>query len=161
MRPGDDPQDPAHELRVTDKRRFTASGDIREESEGAESPSTAEASPAPAQAAVPPPSRASEPPAEAPGPTGRQEAVYDLGIESVFLIFHQSALIALGATHPGGTPGRVDLAEARQAITFLKVLEEKTRGNLTPDEAAMLQDLLSEAQMAYVQVARSMTGGGA
>ena len=173
MRPGDDPQDPAHELRVTDKRRFTATGEMREESEGAES----DASPATEPAATPAPVAATSlpgpapapagagagtaPEAEAPARSGRQDAVYDLGIESVFLIFHQSALIALGATVPGGTPGRIDLAEARQAITFLKVLEEKTRGNLTSDEAAMLQDLLSEAQMAYVQVARSMTGGGA
>jgi len=173
MRPGDDPQeDAAQELRVTDRRRFTSTGDMRDESDGADvapSPEPAEipAPPAPSAPAAPSPVTvpspvvlAAEAPAAAPRPSG-DGAVYDLGIESVFIVFHQSALIALGATHPDGPPGRVDLAEARQAITFLKVLEDKTRGNLSPDEAAMLQDLLSEAQMAYVQVARSMGGGGA
>ena len=169
MRPGDDPQeDAAHELRVTDRRRFTSTGDMRDESEGAEPASQPEP---PAEIPAPPPPSspaatgrvevlAADAPAAAPRASG-EGAVYDLGIESVFIVFHQSALIALGATHPDGPPGRVDLAEARQAITFLKVLEDKTRGNLSPDEAAMLQDLLSEAQMAYVQVARSMDGGGA
>src|SRR5690349_13034854 len=106
MRPGDDPQDPAHELRVTDKRRFTATGDIREESDA--EPQAATPEPEPARAPAPPPSPATEAP-EPAAPSGRSESAYDLGIESVFLIFHQSALIALGATHPGGTPGRVDL----------------------------------------------------
>lgn len=161
MRPGDDPQDAAHELRVTDRRRFTSSGDFREDSGDQRAES---GDPRPESAAPPEPRPASEPPGPAGGGEGARAAshgVHDLGIESVFLIFHQSALIALGATHPGGPPGHVDLAEARQAITFLKVLEQKTRGNLTEDEAAMLRDLLSEAQMAYVQVARSLAGGPA
>jgi hypothetical protein len=160
MCPGDDPQDPANELRVTDKRRFTSTGEMREESEAAETPQPAEPPRviAPADAPATAAREAAAPPEQA----GRAGAVYEFGIESVFVIFYQSALIALGATHQdGGPPGRVDLPEARQAISFLKILEEKTRGNLTADEAAMLRDLLSEAQMAYVQVARSMAGGGA
>ena len=60
-----------------------------------------------------------------------------------------------------GDKGEVNLAAAQQMIDILSLLEEKTRGNLTEEEAAMLQDLLSEAQMAFVKVARSMTGGGA
>ena len=158
MCPGDDPQDPSNELRVTDKRRFTSTGDMREESEAAETPAASE----PPRVIAPADAPAAREPASPPEQGGRGGAVYDFGIESVFVIFYQSALIALGATQQdGGPPGRVDLPEARQAIAFLKVLEEKTRGNLTADEAAMLRDLLSEAQMAYVQVARSMAGGGA
>ena len=157
MPPGDDPQD-ANELRVTDRRRFTSTGEIRDESEPAPepAPTAAPIASAPPSSPAPAPSPGN---ADADAPRARHDAVYDFGIESVFLIFHQSALIALGATHPGGPPGHVDLAEARQAIGFLKVLEDKTRGNLSEDEAAMLQDLLSEAQMAYVQVARSVGGG--
>lgn len=169
MRPGDDPQDAAKELRVTDRRRFTADGDIRDgEAEAPEPAAPAAPAPSPAPSPAPPtatsastdPPTASARPRDGQAPPG-QEAVFDFGIEAVFYVFYQSALIALGATQPGGPPARVDLAEARQAITFMKVLEQKTRGNLTPEEAATLRELLDEAQMAFVQVARSMPGGPA
>jgi hypothetical protein len=49
---------------------------------------------------------------------------------------------------------RRDLVQARHTIDILMMLREKTRGNLTPDEEALLQDLLPQLQMAYVQATR-------
>jgi hypothetical protein len=85
----------------------------------------------------------------------------DLGIEAVFFVFYQSALIALGAPEAGGDARMPDLAEARQAIEFLRVLETKTAGNLSPEEAETLRQLLDDAQLRYVHAARGMAGGGA
>jgi hypothetical protein len=46
-----------------------------------------------------------------------------------------------------------DLHLAKYNIDMLETLEEKTRGNLTPEEAKVLSDMLSQVRMSYVQVA--------
>jgi hypothetical protein len=47
---------------------------------------------------------------------------------------------------------RLDLA--RHTIDTLDVLEQKTKGNLTPEEAKMLSNLLHELRMIFVDVQR-------
>ena len=51
-----------------------------------------------------------------------------------------------------GQPMR-QLDIAKHNIDMLAVLEEKTKGNLTPDEARLLDSLLYELRMAYIQAA--------
>jgi hypothetical protein len=61
------------------------------------------------------------------------------------------ALAALGQVpDPAGkaTTPRLDLA--KHTIDMLGMLEEKTRGNLTSDEAALLERMLHELRLAYV-----------
>jgi hypothetical protein len=48
------------------------------------------------------------------------------------------------------------LPQAQHMIDLLMVLREKTRGNLTPDEDQMMQDLLPQLQMAYVGASRQV-----
>jgi hypothetical protein len=43
-------------------------------------------------------------------------------------------------------------------IDQLSMIQEKTRGNLTTDEATVLKNTLSNLQMIYVEVARSPQG---
>jgi hypothetical protein len=43
-----------------------------------------------------------------------------------------------------GQPGRPDLQAAGQIIEILALLDEKTRGNLTPEERQFLEQLLQE-----------------
>ena len=50
----------------------------------------------------------------------------------------------------GGTTAQ-DLDAARQMIDILALLQEKTRGNLTPDEADLVEKLLYELRMRFVQ----------
>lgn len=47
-----------------------------------------------------------------------------------------------------------NLAIARQTIDMLELLEEKTRGNLTADEATLLRNLLTDLRMRYVTALR-------
>ena len=47
-----------------------------------------------------------------------------------------------------------DLAAARQGIDLLAMLDEKTRGNLTPDEARLLGAILADLRLAYVRAAK-------
>jgi uncharacterized protein DUF1844 len=58
---------------------------------------------------------------------------------------------------PGGERIPVDLVNAHMTIDLLEVLQEKTQGNLTSDEAKMLEDVLYELRMTFVEVQRRAT----
>ena len=62
-----------------------------------------------------------------------------------------SAFVHLGdAPDPEtGQPGS-DLALAKQTIDILGMLQEKTRGNLSDEEARFLQNLLLDLRLRYV-----------
>jgi hypothetical protein len=55
----------------------------------------------------------------------------------------------------GGEPGEVNLAAAQQIIDILSLLEQKTRGNLTAEERQLLEQLLYELRMRYVEASKS------
>jgi hypothetical protein len=70
-------------------------------------------------------------------------------------------IISLGTTaavHFGDLPdpasgerGEPDLLAAAQMIELLTLLQDKTRGNLEPAEAKLLDDLLYDLRMRFVQ----------
>ena len=53
---------------------------------------------------------------------------------------------------PGGKPIPSDMANARRTIDMLEVLQQKTRGNLTPEETQLLEDVLYELRMTFVEM---------
>lgn len=64
------------------------------------------------------------------------------------------ALMGLGAyADPQTGRAMIDLMGSRFAIDLLGVLEEKTKGNLTPEEASELKEVLSELRQRFVQIA--------
>ena len=64
------------------------------------------------------------------------------------------ALFAMGLLHVKGQEEREpDLEMAKYNIDMLDVLEEKTKGNLSEEEQAVLSTTLSELRMGYVKVA--------
>ena len=67
----------------------------------------------------------------------------------------EQALAALGEV-PDPASGNVtrDLTMAQQMIDIIAMLRDKTRGNLDPQEQAMLKEILSGLQMKYVELAR-------
>lgn len=63
------------------------------------------------------------------------------------------AAVGLGQpATPEQQQGQVDLGFAKHMVDTLEVLEEKTRGNLTTEEANMLTSILYQLRMAYVSV---------
>jgi hypothetical protein len=71
----------------------------------------------------------------------------------------QNVLLCLGLIdHPSAPKGEPDLQAAKMFIDQLEMIREKTRGNLTSEEDKFLTGVLSELQMAFVQVA---SGAGA
>ena len=80
-----------------------------------------------------------------------------------FVVMHaQNAALFLGQIpNPKTGEGEVNLDLARMFIDQLAMIQEKTRGNLTSEEAKVLSNALSNLQMAYVEVARETSKGAA
>lgn len=63
-----------------------------------------------------------------------------------------SAMIQMGAGTQEGQRPRVDILGARNTIDLLGVLAEKTRGSLSETEDRMLQSVLFEVRMAFLEL---------
>jgi hypothetical protein len=160
-------------MKVTDKRMFTPDGELREEYRFLNEKSTAPAEvtePVP-EVSRPEPSRPEPEPARPeparPGPARRAEGYPEpladsgLGLPGTpqggpgFLdlaaMLAEPAAIYLGdAPLPDGQWAE-DLEMARLHIDLLDVLRQKTNGNLTAQEAAILEDLIYRLRVRYVQ----------
>ena len=138
---------------ISDKRLFTK--------EGARRPAEPE-SPRAAPAAPPPPPprreapRAEEPPRQRPEPgTGPRRDLPPADLATLVNMLATNAMVFLGQIPaPGSQQYMRNLPQAQHMVDLLMVLREKTRGNLTPEEEQMLQELLPQLQMAYVSVSR-------
>lgn len=75
---------------------------------------------------------------------------------SLAISLGHSALYHLGlvADPESGKKGARNLALARQTIDILEMLEEKTRGNLSADEARLLEELLYDLRMRFVEASK-------
>jgi hypothetical protein len=165
------------EIKVTDKRMFTADGALKEEYRFLDEKSTAPTAPidpAAPEAALPPP--APEPRQPAPAAPSEREAPapYEAprwpaepergpldpatspemggpGFYDLVAMMAEPVPIYLGdARLPDGQVA-TDLEMARLHIDLLDVLRQKTAGNLDPQERAFLEDLLYRLRVRYVQ----------
>jgi hypothetical protein len=90
--------------------------------------------------------------AAAPGQRGQRQlppATFASLVQSMMT----QVLFYLGDLAPRGQQPVVDLDMAKHNIDLLGMLEEKTRGNLTPEEQSLLDTTLYEVRMRYVTVA--------
>jgi hypothetical protein len=80
-----------------------------------------------------------------------------------FVMMHaQNAALFLGQIpNPKTGEGEVNLELAKMFIDQLAMIQEKTRGNLTNEEATVLRNTLSNLQMVYVEVAQQAPKGAA
>jgi hypothetical protein len=58
-----------------------------------------------------------------------------------------------------GQTGSVNLAAAQQMIDIIALLEEKTRGNLTAEERQLVEQVLYELRVRYVEVSKGPQSG--
>jgi hypothetical protein len=176
---------------VTDKRKFTLEGDLRDKDAAAEQPEEVPAAasaptnvvtmPAPEdreEEAKAEPSDEAELPQFTAQETAEQDAAYKessrqidemlreanpgegatgvVSFEHIIQSFYVSAMIAMGAgTEPGQKP-RVDILGARQSVDMLALLQDKTKGNLTPKEEATLQNVLFELRMMFLEITNAI-----
>jgi hypothetical protein len=77
-------------------------------------------------------------------------------IEHVFQSVYLSAVVAMGAAAEPGQNPRIDIIGARQSIDMLTILEEKTRGNLDDKEQRLLQTMLFEVRMMFLEITNAI-----
>jgi len=116
---------------VTDRRAFTESGDARPE----------EVAPAPA-------------PPDAAAPQGTP-VLPEVDFHTFVLSLGSSALLHLGELeHPDAGGPQIDLPLAKHTIDILVMLEQKTKGNLTPAEDKLISSLLYDLRLRYVEATK-------
>lgn len=94
-----------------------------------------------------------------PGPADEGETshqpsgTYPVNFSSFILSLATSALIHLGEdADPTTGKKSVQLPMARQVIDLLTLLKEKTKGNLSKDEAGLVSQLLFTLRMKFIEV---------
>ena len=88
------------------------------------------------------------------------DAKSTVNFETFILSMGANALVHLGdVPHPETQQEMVDLALAQQTIDILGVLSEKTRGNLTDQEARVLQATLYDLRMRFIEACNGSASG--
>jgi hypothetical protein len=164
---------------VTDRRLFTADGELRKDA-----PEEQERPIAPQPTTVKSPAPDASPSSEGPelqSPSAAEQheqaqayqkssaemdrqaeangvSTKDMEItfERFMASLYMTGMMQLGLMHEQGMPPQVDLMGARQTIDTLALLKDKTKGNLTSKEESLLQNALYEMRMAYVEVTNAI-----
>lgn len=137
---GDDSEE-SRGFRVTDRRRFTEDAEQRNEDEQQD-----ETPPAPS--------------AEGPPRPADADAAIPVTFSTFILGLSTQALFHLGEIVDPAT-GRADqdLPSAKQVIDILGVIAEKTKNNLQEDEQGLLDSVLYDLRMRYVELRRASKEG--
>ena len=144
-------------FKVTDRRLFTPDGQLRSEVESnppeakAEAVKTEAPREHPAHEPPPGPKANAEPgvarPSESPGPVSFEHLVMSLATTAMY------QLGMVKSPQDEGPP--VDLVAAKETIDLLDILQQKTMGNLTPEEEALLTGSLYELHMVFVDLSKN------
>ncbi|HEY4220283.1 MAG TPA: DUF1844 domain-containing protein [Myxococcota bacterium] len=158
-------------FKVVDRRRFHEDGSAREgpdvapdaparpvaapvvaEAPKAEPPKAAAPAPAPAQqqppAPVAPP-KAGQPPSPEEAPNGLSFSIF---LQSLA----QQALMQLGLIPWPHGQRELHLEQARDTIDILQLLKVKTKGNLSAEENQLMDTVVYELKMSWVEVQQAI-----
>lgn len=148
---------------VTDRRKFTDEGELRHDAPAPPEPEAAKPEPV-KQAAPAAPSAESKPaPAASPASPAHPETGYNADtqrsefggqkMEFIHLLdmLVQTAMMYAGAMDTGAER-HVDIVGLRQMIDLIGVLDEKTKGNLTEQEKAILENTVFQLRMTYMEL---------
>ena len=78
-----------------------------------------------------------------------------VSFSGLVLGFSSAALHYLGEAPLDGQPTKVNLVLAKQNIDFLNLLADKTKGNLNRDEKSLLDQVLTDLRLKYVEVQKA------
>jgi len=131
-------------FKVVDRRPFEADGTRRE---------GPQAEKADFVASPPRPRTSSPAPTAAPPEESFEEGA--AAFETLVSYLSTTALFQLGLLGgPSGEKIPSDLINAKRTIELLEVLQQKTRGNLTPEETKLLDDVLYDLRISFVEVSK-------
>ena len=129
-------------FKVTDRRHFTSEGEIR--SGGASEPEEPESPPPQPEERSPRESRADFEHRPLDDPE-------DVSFTMLINAMAQPALLFLGEIpHPATGQPTIDPEKAKLQIDMLELLRVKCRGNLSPQEETLLEQVLYQLRMLYV-----------
>lgn len=78
-----------------------------------------------------------------------------IDFQTFLLSLASSAMVHLGRVpDPAGGAEQVNLPMARQTIDILAMLREKTQGNLDASEAMLLERVLHDLRLAWVEASK-------
>jgi len=134
-------------FRVSDRRRFTGEGNPSEKAEAAAEAPSGQTAPGKEQAAEKPaeeqPSREKQEP--------RPSELPEINFATFVISLSSSVLIHLGLTpDPLSGEKKQQLPLAKQTIDILAMLQEKTKGNLASEEQQLMDSILYDLRMQYV-----------
>jgi len=156
-------------FKVADRRRFSAEGEAKPEAEERTAPEPAkpvdkatEATHSHAEDHIHVPSAGAQAKASAEyqraassQPGAQDIGPQDLTFASFVVGLSTEALALMGEMpHPATGERMNDLLGAQQLIDIIGILQDKTRGNLSRDEDALLDAILFDLRMKYVEKAR-------
>jgi len=84
-----------------------------------------------------------------------------MSFEQIVHSIYMTTIVQLGGTTQEGQQPKVDLLGARQSIDMLAILAEKTKGNLTPGEAQLMDNALFEVRMGFLEVTQALARSAA
>jgi Domain of unknown function (DUF1844) len=169
------------EFKVTDRRSFTTEGELRPDArpeEPAKPSEPAQPQPAPAQEATADQPRVPEPPSREERDRSQGEfrdsaakleselrkgygaeniPDFKASFDHLLEPFYLTALMQLGMmpAERGAQP-QVDIIGARHTIDTLAMLQEKTKGNLAKEEENVLETVLYQLRMRYVELTNAI-----
>ncbi|HTD97526.1 MAG TPA: DUF1844 domain-containing protein [Edaphobacter sp.] len=175
---------------VTDRRKFNMDGDPRPDADPSPEKEKREPIPVESVAAPQPISSGPEDETEAelpPAPTAEQNeqarTAYEMtadrldtairsanpgmdhppamSFEQLVQSVYMTAIMQLGGGVPEGQQPQVDIMGARQSVDMLGVLAEKTKGNLSPEEARLLESALFELRMGFLEITQALARSAA
>lgn len=80
------------------------------------------------------------------------ERIPEMTFERVIQSLYMQAMLQLGLMTPPDQKPQVDILSARQTIDMLAVLADKTKGNLDPAEATLIDNALFELRMGFLEM---------
>jgi len=78
-----------------------------------------------------------------------------IDLPTFFLSVASAAFRGLGFSENGQMDGEINLELAKQNIDLLELMDEKTKGNRTSDEDQLIQQLLFQLRLKYVEIEKS------
>ncbi len=95
---------------------------------------------------------------ETPTTESPQGKIPPASFETLVSVFASQAMVALGMVKLPEGKTTVNLDSAKFNIDMLGIIEEKTKGNLTPEEKKLLDQTLHQLRLTFVQVASAQPG---
>ena len=81
---------------------------------------------------------------------------FKVGFDRIVEPLYVTALVQLGFMGQEGQQRRVDIIGARQSIDAINLLQEKTEGNLASSENELLEDILYDLRMKYLEITNAL-----